>query len=155
MQTFLRRCGGRVLGLSLSGRKRAVRGAFRQVDGLEERCLLSPFDGSWNWHPVTPITPAPSDPGPYNLTINPNGLSQIEAPDFGGIALKLKIKGDHIKGKGNSGGAKVKVDLTGGTSDNRTPNDPGDLNGDVTWKGKIIDFLKNVQMAIQAQHAGP
>lgn len=121
------------------------------LEGLEDRCLLSPFDGSWTWLPTSPISPAPSNPGPYQLTIDPNGISSIEAPDFGGIALKLKIKGDQITGKGKSGGAKVKLKLTGGDSDPRTPNDSSDLNGDVTWKGKISEFLRNVQMAIQAQ----
>lgn len=109
-----------------------------RLEELESRVLLaSKFDGSWDWLPVAQLNPAPTDPGPYNFYVSPNGTSQIECPDFGGIPLKVKVKGDHLKGKGKSDGVKVKVIL-----DNPTPRVefPDELDGDIYFYGANLSL---------------
>lgn len=122
------------------GLRRRNRGAAHgcgRVEGLEDRLLLTPFDGNWQWGP-DPAISFPPDPPPYSWNINPEGVSIIECPEVGGLPITLKIKGDKIKGSGKSGDLKVKLKAVGGDSDNRTPNDGGDINGTLKFSGAEV-----------------
>lgn len=73
--------------------------------------LLSQWEGVWNLTLTSPLPPPADDPGPYQMTINPEGLSTVSAPGNGSVRLtKLrfskndekmyaKVKTGEFKGK--------------------------------------------------------
>ncbi|MFO1022483.1 MAG: hypothetical protein U0903_17565 [Planctomycetales bacterium] len=99
-----------ILGLSGRARRRA-RAAGIVVEQCEERLLLSQWEGLWSLTLKSPLPPPPDDPGPYQMNINPDGLSTVDVPGQGGVRLThlrfskndermfAKVKTGDFKGK--------------------------------------------------------
>lgn len=95
----------------------AVQSFEFEFEELEQRQLLtSGLDGQWIYTITSSISPSPMDPGPYSFTINAEGISIIEVPDFGGLPIQLTPIGaakslDYgFKGHGKSDHSKVHCD---------------------------------------------
>lgn len=92
--------------------RRRGKDAWQGVESCESRLLLSSqWEGVWDLTLTSPLPPPADDPGPYQMTINPEGLSTVSAPGNGSVRLtKLrfskndetmtaKIKTGEFKGK--------------------------------------------------------